>query len=309
MNPSHKFLFFFLMALAMTAWGGSWVSAKIIANDAAPEVLTFWRFVVTVVSFLPVLVFYRKSLRLDGRSFLQTALGAMLIVGYNKFFFRGLQTGFAGAAGVLVTTYNPILTFLLAIYFFKRPLRLWVIIGLLLGLVGGMIQLHVWSLSLEQLLLSGNLFFIAASTCWAFLTITTEKTKNRLHPLIFSFYTYLFATVLIFFLALPYDIGSALDHGAMFWLNVIYLAVFATTFATTVYFTASAKVGSNRASSFIFLVPFSAVTLSWLLLGEIPRWPTLLGGVVAIAAVWMLNTGGKDTTIPPAPTPPSTSQV
>ncbi|MCD5407090.1 MAG: hypothetical protein LRZ99_05310 [Desulfotomaculum sp.] len=33
-----------LMLFAMLAWGGSWTSAKIIAEYAAPEVLVFWRF-------------------------------------------------------------------------------------------------------------------------------------------------------------------------------------------------------------------------------------------------------------------------
>jgi drug/metabolite transporter (DMT)-like permease len=204
-----------------------------------------------------------------------------------------LQTGYAGAAGVLVTTYNPILTFLLAVYFFKRPLHKRALLGLLLGFTGGMILLHVWSVNFQDLLRSGNLFFIGASTCWAFLTITSEKTKDCLHPLIFSFYIYLFATILDYFLAKPYHPFDALTLGFTFWFNVVYLAVFATTFATTVYFAASSRLGANRASSFIFLVPTSAVTLSWAILGEVPQWPTIVGGCVAVAAVWMLNTGGK----------------
>ncbi len=67
--------FIALMVLAMTSWGGSWTSAKLIANAEPPEVLVFWRFLATVLSFVPVLLVTRASLRLDRRSLGGVVLG------------------------------------------------------------------------------------------------------------------------------------------------------------------------------------------------------------------------------------------
>lgn len=281
--------FTLLILLAMTAWGASWTSAKLIAHVAAPEVLIFWRFLFTFISFIPVMIIFKKSLRLKSEYLIPVILGSIFIITYNKFFFWGLQNGLAGAGGVLVTTLNPILTFLFTILFFKRRISGREVLGLILGFAGGSILLEVWTINLDRLFMSGNAYFLFASTAWALLTITSEKSKADLSPLIFSFYVFGLSALLGFFLALPYGIGDVLTEGWLFWLNILYLSVFATTFATTIYFAASGRLGSQRASSYIFLVPTSAVLISWIFLNEEPQLSTIIGGIIAISAVYLIN--------------------
>jgi len=275
----------------MTAWGGSWTSAKVITNLSSPEVLTLWRFIVTVISFVPILVWLKTPMKLSKRSFLQALAGAVFIVVYNKFFFLGLRYGLAGAGGVLVTTLNPLLTFILTMVLFRREASKAETVGIVLGCTGGLILLEIWEISISKLLLSGNLFFLIASLAWALLSITSERSKNYMSPVVFSFYVYGFAAILDFFIALPYPIFQPLKFGAVFWLNILFLSVGCTTFATTVYFYASTRLGSRRASSFIFLVPGSAVLLSWVILKEVPKMSTIIGGIVGISAVYLINIG------------------
>jgi drug/metabolite transporter (DMT)-like permease len=278
-----------LLLLAMVAWGGSWTSGKIIAGSAAPEVLIFWRFLITFLSFIPIMVVTGKSLRLGGKSLWQVVLGAVFIVVYNKFFFWGLSYGFAGVGGVLVTTLNPILTFVLTILLFHRGLSMREGVGIFLGFVGGAILVEVWDISINKLLLSGNLFFVLASVAWASLSVTSERSKEGVSPLVFSFYVFGLAAFLDFFVALRYDVLAPLSFNGVFWFNLCFLSLFATTFATTIYFYASTRLGSHRASSYIFSVPFSAVLISWVFLGEVPRISTIVGGMVAISAVYLIN--------------------
>lgn len=47
------------------------------------------------------------------------------------------------------------------------------------------------------------------------------------------------------------------------------ISVLSTTFATSIYFAATTKIGANEASSFVFLVPFNAIFLSFLFLDEL----------------------------------------
>ncbi len=284
-KPRNAF-FTFLMLLAMTSWGGSWTSGYELANLARPEVLIFWRFLVTVISFLPVLFIFGKSLKLTWPA---------LLVSYNKMFFTGLETGWPGAGGVLVTTLNPILTFAFASLFFRQKIGGRAAVGLLLGTLGGLILLEIWATNAEKLLASGNAYFLAAACSWALLSLISEKSHVHLSPIIFSFYVYALATVMDFFLALPYEPLAALhQQGAIFWWNIVYLAVLATTFATTVYFVASTRLGANRASSFIFLVPPSAVLISWMVTGEKPKIETVIGGLIAMAAVYLINSGRRE---------------
>lgn len=56
----------------MVIWGGTWPSAKAIAEVASPEVNVFWRFLLTSVAFLPILLATRSSLRVSLRGLLRS---------------------------------------------------------------------------------------------------------------------------------------------------------------------------------------------------------------------------------------------
>ncbi len=294
MKRPNQTVFTLLILLSMTAWGASWSSGKMIAPLAPPEVLIFWRFLFTFFTFIPVMLIFKKPFRVKSSSFIYIVLGSLFIVSYNKFFFLGLQNGFAGTGGVLVTTFNPILTFLFTIILFKQRIRGKQIVGLILGFTGGAILLEIWTINLDKLLQSGNAYFLLASVSWASLTITSEKSRMRISPLIFSFYVFGLSALLDFFLALPLGVWDFFNKGWVLWLNILYLSVFATTFATTIYFYASGRLGSQRASSYIFLVPASAVLISWAVLGETIRLTTVIGGMIAILAVYLINVRSKD---------------
>jgi drug/metabolite transporter (DMT)-like permease len=283
-------LLFALLAVAMVIWGGSWPSAKSIAEVASPEVNVFWRFLLTSVAFLPILLATRSSLRVSPRGLLLTAAAAALLVLYNLAFFAGLRLGLASVGGELVPTLSPILTVLFGFLVARRrAARLVEIVGIVLGFVGGMIILRVWAIGGSDLLRSGNLLFLAAAGLWAVLTLLSARAQREITFLPFSFLMYAFATLFAFPVALTGRIGSVFTGGWAYWLNLAYLAVVATAFATTVYFMCSARLGASRASAFMFIVPTAAVLLSWLFIGEVPTASAIVGGVLSIAAVYLVN--------------------
>jgi drug/metabolite transporter (DMT)-like permease len=80
----------------------------------------------------------------------------------------------------------------------------------------------------------------------------------------------------------------------IFWLNLVFSSAIVTAIATTVYFYATTRLGAEKASSFIFLVPLAAALSSWLLLGEHIMPHTIVGGVLGIAAVYTINKKKKN---------------
>ncbi|HRP54294.1 MAG TPA: DMT family transporter, partial [Fluviicola sp.] len=74
-----------------------------------------------------------------------------------------------------------------------------------------------------------------------------------------------------------------------FWGNMLFSSVITTTLATTTYFIATSRIGAEKASSFIFLVPFTAGISAYFILGETLKWNTIVGGLFGIVAVYMLN--------------------
>lgn len=281
--------FMFLMLLAMLSWGGSWPSGKLIAGLARAEVIIFWRYFITSLSIVPLLFIFKQPLRIGKRSLSLLIFGAVVMITFNQFFIAGVKVGLAGAGGVLATSLGPIITFSLASVIYRESVGPRQKIGLLLGVISGAVLLNVCKLDLRELLAGGNLFFLLAALCWSILTLISQKTQQRVPFLTYSFYLYTFSALLELFLALPHGLLSITGKPWMFWGNVIYLSIFATTFGATVYFMAAGKIGSSRASSFIFLVPTSAMLFSWLLLGEVPQLSTIIGGLIAVFAVYLLN--------------------
>jgi drug/metabolite transporter (DMT)-like permease len=281
--------FYFLLILAMVIWGASWPIAKQIANFTSPPVLIFWRNLLTFFSLLPIIFFIKEKLNWNYKVILQGSLGALIMTTYNYLFFMGLQTGLAGAGGVLVTTLNPIFNFALVSLIYGKKISFQEKFGLSLGFLSGLFLLHVWSLSIEELFKAGNLTFLLASICWAFLSIQTQRSSKYMSPIFYSVLVYAFATLLTFFWVLPLDWKKPLSLAWEYWLPLLYLAVISTAFATTIYFIASSHLGSQRASSYIFLVPASAVISSYFLVDEVPKWYTILGGSLAILSARILH--------------------
>ena len=282
--------FMVIMVSAMAVWGGSWTSGKLVAGMAAPEVLAFWRFLITFISFIPMVFWFREKLAISFKTLTLIILSAIFLAVYNSLFFAGLRYGLAGAGGVLVTSLTPMFTFILAVPFFGRKVGRREILGLALGLIGGFIILDPGHIHLGELAKSGNLLFLLAALLWSALSVASQKAQSQgISTIVYSFYLYGFASVVDFFLALRFGVFEALHAAPFFWGNIFYLALFATTFATSIFFVGSKKLGADRASVFMYLVPVFAVLVSWLLLREVPQVSTLVGGALAMVAVYLVN--------------------
>lgn len=290
MHKQPSIRFYLLLVLAMVTWGFAWPSGKVIAGMENPYVIIFWRFLLTAFSLMLVIFINGLSFQVPSWNVLiQVCLGGIFYTAYNVFFLLGLELGMAGLGGVIVTTLNPILTYLIVYFIEKKIFQMREIIGLILGLIGGTILLKLWDFHWESFFHSGNLFFVLCAISWALLSINSQRTGEKISPLVYSFYVFLWGTGFDFLIAWKYELWNVFQLGWNFWFQIFYLAVVSTTFGTTVYFFASTRLGSSIASSFIFLVPISALLGSWIFLNEIPHWSTVLGGVFSGLAVVILS--------------------
>jgi drug/metabolite transporter (DMT)-like permease len=89
------------------------------------------------------------------------------------------------------------------------------------------------------------------------------------------------------------DILIVFEQDARFWGALIFLSVLGQTVASTIYFVASGRLGSGVASSFMFLVPLTALVASYLLLEEIPSLYLLIGGIISVAGLYFINKAPK----------------
>ncbi|MBA66171.1 MAG: hypothetical protein CMG55_10260 [Candidatus Marinimicrobia bacterium] len=278
-----------LMVLAMLTWGLSWTNAKILGFYANAPLIMFWRFFLASITFSFVLKLSNSSFRIPPHAIPITIFNSVSMVSYNYFYFKGTQIGLAGTGGVLVTTLNPILTTIISSILLKELMKKKDWLGLALGLTGGVIILRIWEMSFANFYHSGNLFFILASLSWVSVTIITSKSKLILSFFPYSFWSFVFATFLSLPLSLNADLFSIFYFDWVFWLNLIMLSAFAMAFGTSIYFLASTKLGPKKASSYIFLVPLTAILFAMYFLDEPLQLSTLIGGALGMFAVYLIN--------------------
>jgi len=279
------------IVLAMVLWGIGWPALKVVTDHAVSvEVVTFWRFTIMALAFLPVLYWRKKPLTLNRRTLRFTATAAALNAAFAYFAFWGVQAGTAGAGGVIITVASPILTALLSLILFRTKVDSAQFVGLGVGLVGGLMMLEIWHAHLLQ---SGNLYFIASALVWASLTLLSQHSHTHIDPIHFTFWLALFAAVITLFPALPHGIEAVFSQDLLFWVGLVFLAVMGQTVASTIFFVAAGKIGSARAGSYMFLVPLTAIAASFVLLGEVPSFWLVAGGAVSTAAVYFVNARRK----------------
>lgn len=244
MTDTNKNLFYFLMFLAMAGWGASWVNAKVLSSYINEYELIFLRNFFTIASLIPVLIFTRKYFYINKRSFLLAILASVIMIAYMKCYFLGTKFGTASLGGALVTTLIPINTFLIMAFFFGKKIVKKDYFALIIGALGVMTMLNVWSFSSEQIFTIQNMYFLGASILWPALTITSSKI-TKTSPMVFTLYMYIITSIMVvvfFTESLEFNYSS---YDTIFWINILGLAVVSTTFSTTIYFIGIEKLGTN----------------------------------------------------------------
>ena len=172
--------------------------------------------------------------------------------------------------------------------FFGKKLQNKDIFALILGIFGVLTILSIWTYSFDQIFTEHNIYFLVASILWPVFTIISSK-STKTSPLVFSFYMYVFMTVLLLiFFVEPMNMAYS-TFDTVFWLNVLCVAIISTTFSTSIYFIGIEKLGTNEVSSFIFLVPFFAISFSIIFLNEKVSISIIIGTIMTLIAVKILN--------------------
>jgi len=289
LNSRTPISLYLTLLLSMAIWGLSWTNAKILSDYGPSSVLAFWRFFFSSITMIPVLLITGNDFRVTRQGIKYILTGAVFISLYNIFFFMGTDKGSASVGGIIVPTFNPIITFIISVLLLKQVLYRKDIIGLILGFAGGVIVLQAWRLSLEQMIANGNIFFLCASVSWGIMSIISGRSHAHVSTLSFSFWVYTISTLIYLGATWNKDILLIFTYDWIFWVNMFFLSAGAMVFGTTVYFFGTARLGPEKASAFIFTVPVTALFFSVLLIGERLEVITMIGGILTMTAVYLIN--------------------
>jgi len=288
MSITNKNIFYLLLLLAMIGWGISCVNIKVLSRYLDEFETMFFRFFITAITLIPIISYLKISFRIDLKSFLLVLLSALAFIGYMKYYFLGTQLGSAGLGGAFVMTLIPINTFIILALLREKKITKKDTLALIIGAIGVTLMLNILTFKVEEIFATHNIYFIIASVLWPMVMIISSKATN-LSPIVFTFYLYIVTCVLNFLFFI--DI-STVNYGSfdfVFWINILCISVFASTFSYTIYFMGIEKLGARDISSFLFLVPIFAIVFGIIFLDEKINFSIIIGTVFTIVAVKILN--------------------
>ena len=286
MKQEHNYLYL-LMGFAMISWGVAWTNAKIVNQYLSFNNLVFLRFFIGFISIYPFVYKNNNFNVLSFNNLKYIIPSSIIFYIYNLSFFMGTHYGDAGKGAVLVTTLNPIITFII-ISFISKKIKKKEIIGIILGLVGGLFIMNVFNDGFYNIFRPSNIYFIICALTWGINTVITNYGQKKIDSYQFIFFCYLFTAILSFPL---FDISEInitfLD--SKFYLNFLIVSLGAMSFGTSVYIFATPRLGPVRASVFIFSVPFIALITANVFLNESITTNVVCGGILSLISIYIVN--------------------
>ncbi|RDU73836.1 EamA/RhaT family transporter [Helicobacter aurati] len=276
------------MIIAMMGWGLVWPLSKFMSEALNPEQASFTRFVLVSASFLPIMLYYKISFKIPKCALLPTCLTGIFCAMYNYLMYVGLQYGSAGSAGVIAEVLPLIIAAFLWSFIRKNRLLKREKWGLLLGVISGAFLINIFD-DIHAFFTPFNSIYLLAAVCWAFLMISSRYASEHISAVTLSFYSSCITTCSLSSSFFFYGIDDFLKVDWKFWLATSIAALFCTTFSTTIYYRGLHLLGVTQGGVYALLVPIFALGFSWILLAEIPQWHTIIGGIIAIFAIYLIN--------------------
>ncbi|PAF47216.1 hypothetical protein BKH41_08015 [Helicobacter sp. 12S02232-10] len=276
-----------LMFVSMMLWGLTWTASKIMVEQADPFVIACIKCGIVTLSFLPLMLYLKIPFHLPKSSIFPTILVGIFNTIYNYLLLIGLQYGDAGSAGVIAEVLAPFFATFVWMIVKKSTLLRKEKIGLFLGIVSAAFLVDI---SNPRVLFSlFNAIYVFAALMWACITISSRYATESANPIAINFYS----SMIPFIIFLPFlfiqDMQPIFEANRSFWLSMFSVTILSTTFATTIFYKGIKVLGVTQGGIFVLLVPVGALLFAWIFLGEIPKIHTIIGGGVAIGAIYLIN--------------------
>ena len=260
------------MVLSAFFWAGAFIAGKLSVPFIPAFTLTFLRFFIATIILYFVVSYKDKSnyklTKKDIPIFLFTGIIGMF--GYHIFFFTALKYTTAINSSLIGAT-NPIITTILCIIFLKDKITPKRSLGIILSFLGVFLTITNANLSLmrDLSLNKGDLLMLIAVCMWAAYSVFSKKVMHKFSPLILTFYSFLFCTVLLIPFVLyekPWAFMGQVPYYS--FLAVAYMSIFASVIGYLVQQMSIKQIGPSKTSIFINLVPICSIIFSVTILKE-----------------------------------------
>jgi drug/metabolite transporter (DMT)-like permease len=274
---------------------GTFLVAKDATIHFSPFRLAWFRIVLSGILILAVHSLVRKRAprpsRRDILGFL--ILGILGITINQTLFLVGLSFSLPLHASLLYA-FTPVLVLFGAVLHLGERLTRTKILGVAAAVVGVSLVLTAKGLDLTQGPLRGDLLILVAVFAWSAYTLVGKRMLAGHDP--FTVTTWAFAFGALSMLPAGYWVWRDFDPaspGVTGWLEILYLSVFTSLVAFTLWYVALKRLEATQLAVFANLQPPLTALLAWLILGDVPEELAVAGGILVLFGVTVVQFAGR----------------
>ena len=276
-----------LYFVVLLAWGSSWFAISFQLGDVAPQVSIAWRFL--LASFMLFIWCYARGLKL---SFSWRAHSSWLLLGFFLFCVNYICAYFGTfylASGLVCLIFSTLTLFTVfnGFIFFKKPIRLPILFGAIVGILGLSIifsnEISNTDWSLESGIVKGFLWMLLATFFASIGMLLSGQMQARKMPLVQSnAFSMLYGSLIIVTYVSISDISFSFSTSYSYVISLIYLSLVASVIGFGVYLKLVGNIGADKASYVNIFTPTIALFLSTLFENYQWSWTGLVGVALII---------------------------
>jgi len=276
-----------LYFIVLLAWGSSWFAISFQLGDVAPQVSIAWRFL--LASFMLFIWCYARGLKL---SFSWRAHSSWLLLGFFLFCVNYICAYFGTfylASGLVCLIFSTLTLFTVfnGFIFFKKPIRLPILFGAIVGILGLSIifsnEISNTDWSLESGIVKGFLWMLLATFFASIGMLLSGQMQARKMPLVQSnAFSMLYGSLIIVTYVGFSDISFSFSTSYSYVISLIYLSLVASVIGFGVYLKLVGNIGADKASYVNIFTPTIALFLSTLFENYQWSWTGLVGVALII---------------------------
>ena len=276
-----------LYFIVLLAWGSSWFAISFQLGDVAPQVSIVWRFL--LASIMLFIWCFARGLKL---SYSWREHANWLLLGFFLFCINYICAYFGTSyltTGVVCLIFSTLTLFTVfnGFIFFKKPIRLPILFGAIVGIAGlSIIFSHEvssadWSFDSE--IVKGFLWMLLATFFASIGMLLSGQMQARKIPLIQSnAFSMLYGSIILIIYISFSDISFSFSTSYSYVSSLVYLSLVASVIGFGVYLKLVGNIGADKASYVNIFTPTIALLLSTLFEDYIWSWTGLIGVVLII---------------------------
>lgn len=283
------------IALAVVAWGASFVATKIALRELTPVALVWSRFTLGVL-VLGLFVVARRQLRpIQKADLLYFLLLGFLGITFHQWLqSNGLVTSQATTTGWIIAT-TPLFIAILGRAFLHERIGPAGLVGIVLATAGVLLVVargDPRAIVVGRLGAPGDTLILISAVNWAVFSVLSRRGLKQHPPALMMFYVMLLGWILttgLFAVQSGFrGIGPLTGPGMG---AVLFLGIICSGVAYVFYYDALERLQASRVGAFFYLEPLVTVAVAAVLLGESIGIGTMAGGAIILLGIWLVNRG------------------